>query len=446
MSLFNRPDWARTQTAADDETEDSIFSHSNRTYAEIVADDQRKKKERAEKRRLKQEKKERTSADKREVKDENSKKHGSSPKRRRITFEEGEDLLGRFGPSAAKSSNTLANDCAQSDDISRRRSPRTNKIANGDDSRSAPPARLVVVDLGDSPERSDEVEISHVQQHAPAPQPAYEDSDDEFAELARQARARKLREDSTKKSQTPDANSPTPGQSVSAQSRLRNSTPPPDPVVKLFIDSRLPGTKPLLVYRKLSQRLQEIRKVWCDKQGFTDDQREGVFLIHRMHRVFDVTSCRSLGLDTNAAGEIVMKGAEGMDGVDQVHLEAVTEEIFTQLAVEREKEARRRQGLEAPEEEMEAGAPETNAASEEKPIRIVLRDGSRTEFKLKVKPVSTAHRLPLVHILIPGCRLRPSRKSWRHAKRPSTSARANRCPWKWTASDLSPTPWFHRTI
>lgn len=398
MSLFKRPAWAQTQASDQKESDQNIFSHSSHSYNEIVAEEQRKKKQRAEKQKLKQECR---SSGKRDIKDEQEKRGGGSPKRRRITFEEGEDLLGSVGLSSAivsrraEGNDNIAEDDGQDSPV--RKSPRLNRHVNKDRSGVVPPSkvpRAAVVELGDS---DNEV----VQQPRPAQQPRpvqqeaqdEDESDDEFAELARQARAQRNLKEDAKKSQTPDVRTPTPGQDAADAGRTGYPSPPlPDPPVKFFISSELPGTQPLIVYRKLSQRLQEIRQVWCSKQGFSEQQTQDIFLIHRMRKLYDVTTCKSLGLYVNEDGNVAMKGAEGLDGVDQVHLEAVTDAIFARLKAEKDAKDRKRNGLLLSEDDAEAEASEApqaaSGAKEESLIRILLKGKGVSEpYKLKVKPV-----------------------------------------------------------
>ena len=123
-----------------------------------------------------------------------------------------------------------------------------------------------------------------------------DESDDDFAELARRAREERQQKDQqAKKSQTPDlkshALSPGPDEVKDGQHTL--PTPLPDPPVQLFITSRLPNTREMIIFRKLSQNIADVRKVWCAKQGFTKDQTRDVFFIHRMRE-----SVQSLPLKT----------------------------------------------------------------------------------------------------------------------------------------------------
>lgn len=91
-------------------------------------------------------------------------------------------------------------------------------------------------------------------------------------------------------------------------------------------------------------------------------------------------------MEVDSFGNLTLKGAEGKDDVDQVHLEAVDDEIFKRLREERAQE-RRLKDVSA-----DAGATEDQGAAEqleeESTIRIVLKAKDRKDSKLIVKPVS----------------------------------------------------------
>ncbi|KAI6797274.1 hypothetical protein KC350_g16640, partial [Hortaea werneckii] len=260
------------------------------------------------------------------------------------------------------------------------------------------PQSSTVIDLGDSDADND---VQARQDPPVEPDPISDsESDEEFAELRRRARAQKLKEEETKrKTQIPDAKSPTPGLDGAGTSRIGLPTPPPaqDPPVKLLVTSELENTRPLMVFRKLTQRLQEIRVAWCQKQGFSDELTKGIFLIHRLSRLYDSTTCRSLGLYIDKDGQIKLKGSE-MPQDAQIHLEAVTEEIFEKKKAEkaRQERAREKALMGEPDEEADAQAaeaPKESAAREEANVRIVLRaKGVSQPFKLKVKPIMMACR------------------------------------------------------
>ena len=404
MSLFNRPTWAKSQTSELNESESNIFSHSDRSYREIVAETERKRKDREERKKVKEE---RRTSEKHKLKDEPS--EDGLTKRRRITLEDGEALLNSVGLSS-----TIARRSDDEEDYPSsglveepvRRSPRINRHVNRVSPRKAkkPSRSTEVIDVGDSD--SGDVELLHSTQ-LPGADATEEESDEEFAELARRARLqRQQKERQDRDSGTPDvtAHSPSPGVGAVDTGQRSLPTPPPDPIVQLFISSRIPNTNPLIVHRRLSQRLEEIRKAWCKKQNFSDEASNDVFFIHRMRRVYDVTTCKSLGLDVDAFGNLTMKGAEGKEGAEKVHLEAVTEDIFEQIKAEKAQESKRRSGELPPERSAAAGAADeedvNQQSKEESLIRLTLKAKGREDFKLKVKPVSylfhslPAYRLP----------------------------------------------------
>ena len=231
-----------------------------------------------------------------------------------------------------------------------------------------------------------------------------DESDEELAALARQARQRRLQRTHAA---TPDTTkSPTPRENASGSPHIGlQSAPLPDPPVMILVYSQIANTNPLKVYRKLSQNLKEIRLAWCKRQGFSDSFTENVFLLHRMRKTYDVTTCKSLGLETDAEGNITMKGAEGKEGVDQVALEAVTQDIYDKMLAEKDREDAKRRGMW--DSAAEAGAEEEKTATEpvtEEFIGLVFRARGKPDFKLKVKPVSQplslSNKPPSAHIEI----------------------------------------------
>ncbi|RMY94957.1 hypothetical protein D0861_00965 [Hortaea werneckii] len=398
MGLFKRPAWAQVQEPGED-TEQSLFSHSSRSHEAILAEQQRQKRERAEKEKKKQERKDHRDSSKRENDTSDYNEQGSNKKRtlnRRINPKESEDLLSSVGLSpagAAAKSKTQDPGESKVEEIAQRRSPRAPYTATTEDSRSKEvPQSSTVIDLGDSDGGN---EVQGRQDPPVEPEPISDsESDEEFAELRRRARAQKLKEEEAKrKTQTPDAKSPTPGLDGAGTSHYGLPTPPPaqDPPVKLLVTSELDNTRPLMVFRKLTQRLQEIRVAWCQKQGFSDEFTKEIFLIHKLSRLYDSTTCRSLGLYIDKDGQIKLKGSE-MPQDAQIHLEAVTEEIFERKKAEKERQERAREKalMGEPDEEADAQAaeaPKESAAREEANVRIVLRaKGVSQPFKLKVKP------------------------------------------------------------
>jgi len=388
MSLFKRPAWAKTQASDHDDNERSFFSHASRSYQEIVVEEQRKKRERLERQKAKEERKERRSSAKREVKPEDDVTRSS--KRRRITLEEGSDLLKEVGLSRGLSPAEIQHDHPEdsvseygSGDASPRRSPRAEMIANRDRMRSQgleQPRSPAIIEIdGNS---ADEAGVEAIP--PPAADEADEDSDDDLADLRRQARARRdLAQEAQGRTPGAAAMSPTPPSDVG-----RLGIPPgaslPDPPVQLFISSPIPGAKPMIVQRKLWQNLGLVREVWCSKQvlpqGVTSDD---VFLVYRMRKVYDVTTCRSLGFFGSAKADF----DETDEHADKIHLQAVTAVEFAQLKFRRSADDEAQAAAAAAEAEAQA------AAKAEPTLRLVLKAKGHNDFRLRVKPVSTKARV-----------------------------------------------------
>ena len=219
-----------------------------------------------------------------------------------------------------------------------------------------------------------------------------------------------------------------PKPTTTAQPRSTQSATPipeaPSPVLSLLIHSPLPDTTPLMVKRRLNQRLKEVRTAWIKKQQGVgalpeDVDMSSIFLTWRGKRLFDFTTCKSLGVTLDElTGEIVHKstGWSGMTGREerewaqagagsQMVFEAVTEQILeerrnpTKVATAVSQSAladtgaknvdrddvsseRPRNASTNPEQQSDT-APEEN-------IRIVLRAGKEYgDYKLTVRKVST---------------------------------------------------------
>lgn len=103
-----------------------------------------------------------------------------------------------------------------------------------------------------------------------------------------------------------------------------NDKPAHNTVVQILITSEIENTKALIVHRKMSQSLREVRLAWCKRQGFTEEMQSSVFLTWKDRRLFDVTTCKSLGFNITD-----VRSSMADEGTMRVHMEAVTEDLFT---------------------------------------------------------------------------------------------------------------------
>jgi hypothetical protein len=214
------------------------------------------------------------------------------------------------------------------------------------------------------------------------------DAEEEFPELARKARERVRlnRAEAELRSPKPMA------QSVENYNRPSSfqpqpTSPPPDPVVQIFISSRIANTQPLIVNRRTGQRLKDVRVTWCDRQGFSAEEKAAVFLTWKGKRVFDVTTCKSLGISADAEGNVAWKGHEdGLGGDNRVHMEAMTEEIF--LETKNRMAGSVYSGIRTAEQGTEKEPEIEERPKIEPSVKLTLKSQGYEDFKLIVKPVS----------------------------------------------------------
>ena len=209
--------------------------------------------------------------------------------------------------------------------------------------------------------------------------------DEEFPELARRARERARRkrlEDNLVPTVQDTGPEHTDWANEAVKSNLESSGSPHDfdPTLEILITSSINNTQPLIVSRKLSQRLKDVRLAWTQRQGFTPDFAETVFLTWRGKRLFDVMSCKSLGVVVDSNGVIRTKGSLLGDESGRLHMEAVTSEIL---------EARRKAKEDARLREEQAG--DTlfpSSAKAEAQTKIILKGKGHDDFRLRVKSVN----------------------------------------------------------
>ena len=205
-----------------------------------------------------------------------------------------------------------------------------------------------------------------------------DDEEEEFPELVHLARERARLKAS-------EGESLGGGQPTSSSQVLDIPSAAADPILQIFVTSPIPETQPLIVKRKLSQRLREVRLAWCAHQGFPEDFTEKVFFTYRGVRIFDVTSCKALNIRVDDDGTIWAPGDRGQlaeaDTDGKLHLEATTEEI--QRLSEKDKFLLNDSGEDGSDLEVISA----KEAPKEKTIKLFLKSKGYDDFKLQVKPV-----------------------------------------------------------
>ena len=426
-SIFNKPAWAKSAPASvepDPEDSTDFFRRSDRTFAVVAAEQEARRKRR--KARKEQDaargsgneggaKRQRTteSADEEESTDTKTlPKHHAESRSKGVAKSSTKSPMRSNGSAKPRDSTQSLTKCHE---------PEPDSIAAAKvELERMMSSNVISLDSDEEMDRVSQKPPKPVATSAPLKRSEIEDldvSDEEelFPELARKARdnakQKHMQKDTPKdpKSTTnPIAinESPEPAdatKSVSTaklgESKLissRPQKPPSDPVVSIFVQSAIPDTTPFILNRKLHQRLKEVRQYWCKRQSFSADVAARVILTWRGRRVFDVASCAALGLEVNEAGKVVIKGESNVfsddeeDGDAQIHMEAMTEEMFEER--QREKYASQRaKGDASDEDEVE----EAVEAKKEEQVRIILKSKDYKEFYLLVQPVSIINILPL---------------------------------------------------
>ena len=433
-SLFKRPAWAQP-TSTSDST--NLFHRSDQTYVKVAAEEERRRKQ-----RLANKEQKGTPATTTEGFEE-----GPGSKRRRLSVEsdddsENSDIDNRSDVEPPTKSKTLLSENDKEEpDIKtavqpKESSPKSlaqrydNAITENLSRMCETTIKAVksksirqtrsdnVIDLDDS-EDEPLYKFTRRQKH-PSPDatikkvtaPSTDDllpSDDEFEELARaareKARRKRLQEDIV---QSPPVLSPNVEDGISAlwSPSAHELTPPPqappanDPIVQILITSDLPNTNPLIVNRRTSQRLKDVRITWCSRQKFTPEMSSSVFLTWRGKRLFDVTTCKSLGIAADKEGNIRFKGSEDSFGEDerQIHMEVMNNEIFAEHKLKKQRKDRGDEEQQNPKEETEE-ATKAKLENSEPQVRVIVKARNFADFKLIIRPV---RRVYLELSKIPG--------------------------------------------
>lgn len=390
-SLFNKPSWSRPQALSNDT---DLFHRSNQTYSHIAAEAEctRKRKlarkeskrarqiltgERAGKRRRVSEDEDNEDEDN-EDDDSTSDDSSSHSSRKGIKFSPTQSRHHHVDPSFTSPQKPI-------------RSPKSllkryeARIAETkvDQEQKQKPKFSDIIDLEDEedslaiPEQESTWRSVIVKPSAPPEEDDQPISDDEFPELARQAREKdrrkRLEEDIASTTANPQDD----------QLPLHEHMPQsaqPDPILQILITSSIDNTMPLIVSRRLSQRLKDVRLEWAKRQNFTTEFKEMVFLTWRGKRVFDVTTCRSLGIIVDAIGRISIKGGLWEEEEGQVHMEAMTAEILEAYKKAKSNETTSQEDVAAQEKAVVVQDYEAQ-------VRIVLKAKGLEDFKLQVRPV-----------------------------------------------------------
>ncbi|KAE8376864.1 ubiquitin-2 like Rad60 SUMO-like-domain-containing protein [Aspergillus bertholletiae] len=154
-----------------------------------------------------------------------------------------------------------------------------------------------------------------------------------------------------------------------------------DTVVQILITSKIQNTKPLIVHRKMSQSLRDVRLAWCNRQSIPKEMQPSILLTWKGRRLFDVTTCRSLGISmpkgltaSSVYGDHIQHDSKHI----RIHMEAVIEDNIMAM-----------DDWQASDERYSVSAQEctaTDSSSRLLSTRVVLKCPSSGDMELNVSP------------------------------------------------------------
>jgi hypothetical protein len=104
-------------------------------------------------------------------------------------------------------------------------------------------------------------------------------------------------------------------------------------IVTVIVTSRIAGTKPVMIRRRLNQVIRPVLETWIDRQRSHDidvpeDVERGMFLTWKGHKVYSSSTLASLGIPVDPATGTVKPSRDGGFRQDMLHIEVWTEEAW----------------------------------------------------------------------------------------------------------------------
>jgi hypothetical protein len=134
----------------------------------------------------------------------------------------------------------------------------------------------------------------------------------------------------------------------------------------------------------MSQGLREVRLAWCNRQNFDPEIQSSIYLTWKGRRVFDVTTCRSLGVHAgrnhlpSSMDEDLIVGYPEL----HIHMEAVAD---GPLPLSHRSPS--------PDNGKIPAASQTPENDKDEPMKLVLRSPGLDDFKIKARAKTPISRL-----------------------------------------------------
>ncbi|KAJ5083842.1 hypothetical protein N7456_013269 [Penicillium angulare] len=350
-TFFNKPSWAVKTGVANDE----FYRRSQNTYADIIA---------ANREENKKSKSSSTIVDRIEKHERPCKKENTRPKRARLSNESNhsESTTPARSSSKQQSPSEYQPAPSTSQDIPKEPEP-SHSPAAGEDLKT-PPLSAAALQL--KPNTPDNTTPANLPAASSPTCPTTREKND--SELITENKLQ-------------SAALPLPSQTAES-----SSATPKDPIVQILITSEIKSTKPLLVNRKMSQGLREVRLEWCKRQGFSDETKSSIYLTWQGRRLFDVTTCRSLGIKRKSTWE--MFGMDDDLAAEQeelrIHMVAVTNDPLLLAGPS---------SSAADNPTPTSQSPSSRDTAENAPMKLVLRSPGFNDLRIKARPTTVVSKL-----------------------------------------------------
>jgi Ubiquitin-2 like Rad60 SUMO-like len=404
-SFFKKPTWA---TQAPPAESGDFFRHSDTVYDNILREKEKRKEKHAKKKQAK-------------INDE-AVEESREKKRRRISMDDEDDEdgqsaseMGTIGSQGEEVTETEA-DALEKEPQAKRPAaqplrPSPSKSASHSKSIVSPPSQ--VIELGSD----DETSQSHLSVTEGIPQRR---SDDEFSEeedeyllkLKQQAREKArlkkrgiaFTDDKAAALLTAESSQRQPISSeipfTSAQQHSTPTLPPKkdETIVQILIMTKIPNANPLLVNRKVSQPLQQVREVWCSRQNFDQDMTARIIFTWRGKKLYDTTTSTHL-LDVLKKERARQMGGLADDNEEdpsegRINVEAITRDMYEQQQSRRNREETSVEPKDLTDQDIQDGQSiERSSTPKEPKFKVVLNAQGLDAVQLKVRPSTVISKL-----------------------------------------------------
>ena len=407
-SFFKKPAWA---TQAPPAESGDFFRHSETVYDKILKEEEKRREKHAQRK---------------EAQFDSGLKEGCREnKRRRISPDDDkeEEENGR-SESDVGSAGSLTHEVKRTEPDGLEKKSRVEDRAAQLLQRSPSKSASSTKPIGSAPSQAIELGSDDEDHHSQLPaaeetaQPRRSDDDlsdeeDEYVLKLKQkarekARLKKLGVVSTEEETTaslaaePSQRQPTTSELplTSAQQQPAPAPPPKkdETIVQILIMTEIADAKPLLVNRKLSQPLQQVREVWCARQNFDRDMTAKIIFTWRGNRLYDTTTSTHLLNVLKQERARHMGGFAGDDEEDpsggRIELEALTREMYEQRQSRKNREGRSMDLKDAADQYSQEGqSVERSSTPEETKLKVVLNGQGLEAVHLRVRPSTTISTL-----------------------------------------------------